>query len=106
MHETVLFLLARDGGQGRSTIDRQAGEQGGIPGLTTYYYPPYSVLCKKGSGRLGSIFLALPAQRLANRIAARKTRHDELVEASVPREAIVLGFRPEHLRQYSGFAVA
>jgi hypothetical protein len=30
----------------------------------------------------------------------------ELVEAGVPREAIVLGFRPPHLRQYTGFAVA
>ena len=31
---------------------------------------------------------------------------EELVEAGVPREAIVLGFRPQHLRQRSGFAIA
>ncbi len=30
----------------------------------------------------------------------------ELVEAGIPREAIVLGFRPPDLRKYSGFAVA
>jgi hypothetical protein len=30
---------------------------------------------------------------------------EELVEAGIPREAIVLGFRPAHLRQYTGFAV-
>lgn len=28
----------------------------------------------------------------------------ELVEAGVPAEDIVLGFRPPHLRKYSGFA--
>ncbi len=31
---------------------------------------------------------------------------EELVEAGIPREAIVLGFRPPELRPYSGFAVA
>ncbi len=31
---------------------------------------------------------------------------DELVEAGIPREAIVLGFHPPHVRRYSGFAVA
>jgi hypothetical protein len=31
---------------------------------------------------------------------------EELVEAGVPREAIVLGFRPARLRAHSGFAVA
>jgi hypothetical protein len=31
---------------------------------------------------------------------------DELVEAGIPRDAIVLGFRPPHVRRYSGFAVA
>lgn len=31
---------------------------------------------------------------------------DDLVEAGIPAEAIVLGFRPEHLRKYSGFAIA
>lgn len=31
---------------------------------------------------------------------------EELVEAGIPREAIVLGFHPEHLRQYTGFAIA
>jgi hypothetical protein len=31
---------------------------------------------------------------------------EELVQAGVPRDAIVLGFRPPHVRQYSGFAVA
>jgi XisI protein len=30
----------------------------------------------------------------------------ELVELGVPPEAIVLGFRPQNVRQYSGFAVA
>jgi hypothetical protein len=30
----------------------------------------------------------------------------ELVEAGVPREAIVLGFRPPYVRQHTGFAVA
>jgi hypothetical protein len=30
----------------------------------------------------------------------------ELVELGVPPEAIVLGFRPEYVRQYTGFAVA
>lgn len=29
----------------------------------------------------------------------------ELVEAGVPKEKIVLGFRPPKLRQYTGFAV-
>lgn len=31
---------------------------------------------------------------------------EELVQAGVPRDAIVLGFRPPHVRQYTGFAVA
>lgn len=31
---------------------------------------------------------------------------EELVEAGIPREAIVLGFHPAHLRQYTHFAVA
>jgi hypothetical protein len=31
---------------------------------------------------------------------------EELVERGIPREAIVLGFRPPHVRGYSGFAVA
>lgn len=31
---------------------------------------------------------------------------DALLEAGVPREAIVLGFHPEELRQYTDFAVA
>jgi hypothetical protein len=31
---------------------------------------------------------------------------EELVEAGIPRDAIVLGFRPAHVRQYTGFAVA
>jgi len=31
---------------------------------------------------------------------------EELVAAGIPREAIVLGFRPAHLRQHTGFAVA
>lgn len=31
---------------------------------------------------------------------------DELVEKGIPREAIVLGFRPEHVRPHTGFAVA
>lgn len=30
----------------------------------------------------------------------------ELVEAGVPREAIVLGFRPPHIRPHTGFGVA
>jgi XisI protein len=30
----------------------------------------------------------------------------ELVDAGIPRDAIVLGFRPPHVRQYSGFALA
>ncbi|MCP4662360.1 MAG: XisI protein [bacterium] len=29
----------------------------------------------------------------------------ELVEAGIPREAIVLGFRPPHVRPHTGFAV-
>jgi hypothetical protein len=29
----------------------------------------------------------------------------ELVEAGVPKEDIVLGFRPAHVRQYTGYAV-
>ncbi len=29
----------------------------------------------------------------------------ELVEAGVPREAIVLGFRPPHIRPHTGFGV-
>jgi len=31
---------------------------------------------------------------------------NELVEAGIPRDAIVLGFRPPYVRQYSGFAIA
>jgi len=31
---------------------------------------------------------------------------DALLEAGVPREAIVLGFHPANLRQHTGFAVA
>jgi hypothetical protein len=31
---------------------------------------------------------------------------EELIEAGIPHEAIVLGFHPEHLRQYTGFATA
>ncbi len=31
---------------------------------------------------------------------------EELVEAGIPREAIVLAFHPAHLRQHTGFAVA
>lgn len=31
---------------------------------------------------------------------------DELMEAGIPRKAIVLGFRPPHVRQYSGFALS
>ena len=31
---------------------------------------------------------------------------DELVEAGIPRDAMVLGFRPPRARQYSGFAIA
>ncbi len=31
---------------------------------------------------------------------------DVLLEAGVPREDIVLAFHPEHLRQYTGFAVS
>jgi hypothetical protein len=31
---------------------------------------------------------------------------EDLVEAGIPRTAIVLGFRPPHVRQYSGFAIA
>ena len=30
----------------------------------------------------------------------------DLVEAGVPREAIVLGFRPPHVRPHTGFAVS
>lgn len=30
---------------------------------------------------------------------------EELVEAGVPREDIVLGFQPENVRQYTDFAV-
>lgn len=30
----------------------------------------------------------------------------ELVEAGIPRESIVLGFRPPHVRPHTGFAVA
>jgi hypothetical protein len=30
---------------------------------------------------------------------------EELVEAGIPREAIVLGFHPTDVRQYTGFAV-
>lgn len=31
---------------------------------------------------------------------------EELVAAGLPREDIVLGFRPPHLRQYTGFGTA
>jgi len=31
---------------------------------------------------------------------------DELMEAGVPKEDIVLAFQPEKLRQYSGFAIS
>jgi hypothetical protein len=31
---------------------------------------------------------------------------EDLVQAGVPRDAIVLGFRPPHVRQYTGYAVA
>ena len=31
---------------------------------------------------------------------------EELVEAGIPRNAIVLGFRPANVRQHTGFAVA
>jgi len=31
---------------------------------------------------------------------------DELLAAGIPREDIVLGFQPPHLRQYTDFAVA
>jgi hypothetical protein len=31
---------------------------------------------------------------------------EELVEAGIPHESIVLGFRPAHVRQHTGFAVA
>jgi hypothetical protein len=31
---------------------------------------------------------------------------DELLEAGVPREDIILGFHPPQLRQYTGFGVA
>ena len=31
---------------------------------------------------------------------------EELIEAGIPRDAIVLGFRPAHLRQYTGFAIS
>ena len=31
---------------------------------------------------------------------------DDLLEAGIPREAIVLGFRPPYVRQYTGFAIA
>ena len=31
---------------------------------------------------------------------------DALLEAGIPQEDIVLGFHPEHLRQYTEFAVA
>ena len=31
---------------------------------------------------------------------------EELVEAGIPREAIVLGFRPAHVREHTGYAVA
>lgn len=30
----------------------------------------------------------------------------ELVAAGIPRESIVLGFQPEHVRQYTEFAIA
>lgn len=29
---------------------------------------------------------------------------EDLVEAGIPRESIVLGFRPKEIRQYTGFA--
>ncbi len=31
---------------------------------------------------------------------------EALLEAGIPREAIVLGFHPAHLRQYTDFAIA
>jgi hypothetical protein len=31
---------------------------------------------------------------------------EELVEAGIPRDAIVLGFHPAYVRQHTGFAVA
>lgn len=31
---------------------------------------------------------------------------DELLKAGVPKDDIVLGFHPEYLRQYTGFAVS
>jgi len=31
---------------------------------------------------------------------------EDLVRAGIPRESIVLGFRPPHLRQYTDYAVA
>ncbi len=31
---------------------------------------------------------------------------EELVEAGIPRDHIILGFRPPDLRQYTGYAVA
>lgn len=31
---------------------------------------------------------------------------DDLVEAGIPPDAIVLGFRPQNVRKYSGFAIA
>lgn len=31
---------------------------------------------------------------------------EELVDAGIPRDAIVLGFRPAYVRQHTGFAVA
>ncbi|WP_461100885.1 element excision factor XisI family protein [Spirosoma koreense] len=31
---------------------------------------------------------------------------EAFVKAGVPRENIVLGFHPEHIRQYTGFAVS
>lgn len=31
---------------------------------------------------------------------------DELIELGIPKEDIVLAFHPEHLRQYTGFAVS
>jgi len=39
------------------------------------------------------------------RLGAQVEAVQELVEAGIPREAIVLGFRPQHLRQYTGYAV-
>ncbi len=30
----------------------------------------------------------------------------ELVEAGIPKEDIILAFRPEHVRQYTGYGVA